>query len=391
MQGCQDVASATTPASDAGRSQASVAAPAAEFSSSEALRDRMQLLPSGTASQDVVSVAASLLEAGKSQESMAAPAAKCSSSEVPRDPAHQLSSERAAQERASASTHSATESGLQIHSAEPAAPQAAEGLEAVELGAVEGKGTSRSAADQAAGASSVQQSKSAGTAAASDSMPSGQSGLRGHRQDASATSRRLTAEQQGVVAALLVVLKRAAKQGSGALATARKHLTSNNSLTRALIDLLPEDGALPSLRSVERAASHTLNMKLGQLAAQCQSAKCTSLEVSSRSVQCFMHGATLESFLAGGSGPERRQKVRDLHASIARAGGIFTESRSVGKAIKVFGILGVPEPLARLMISYIKVLGMLQATQQISQVHEAELLLACVRSDLDHVLPGAPP
>ena len=389
MQACQEFASGATPASDGGKSQASVAAPAAEFSSSEAQRDPMQLLPSGRASQDVVSVAVSLLEAGQSQDSMAAPVAESSSSEILRESAQKLSSERAAQERTSTSTHSATESGPQIHSAEPAAPQAAQSLEAVETAAVVGTDTSGSVARQAAaGASSAQQSEPAGTAVVSDSMPSGQSGMRGHRQDASATSRRFTAEQQGVVAALMVVLKRAAKQGSGALATARKHLISNNSLTRALMVLLPEDGDLPSLRSVEQAASHNLHIQLGQLAAQCHLAKCTPLEVFSRSMQCFTHRATLESFSPVGSGLERQRKVRNLHASIARVGVFFTESGTVRKAIKELGILGVRETLARLMISYIKGLGILQATQQISQVHGANLLLVWVRSDLDHLLPG---
>ena len=104
-----------------------------------------------------------------------------------------------------------------------------------------------------------------------------------------ASSRRFTPAQQAVTAALMVVMKRAMKDGKEAALTAKQILISNNPATSALLKMLPDDGLLPTMQQVEQKASKQLRESLAKLAKLCESAGCKPLEVFTRSAQCTAH------------------------------------------------------------------------------------------------------
>ena len=59
------------------------------------------------------------------------------------------------------------------------------------------------------------------------------------------SSGRFTPAQQTVAAALMVVLKRASKDGGEALLTTKQTLVSNNIATHAFVTMLPDEGRSP--------------------------------------------------------------------------------------------------------------------------------------------------
>ncbi|CAL5223111.1 g5573 [Coccomyxa viridis] len=106
------------------------------------------------------------------------------------------------------------------------------------------------------------------------------------KQRESAGSRRFTPAQQAVAAALMVVLKRAMKDGKEAALVVKHALKSNNIETRLLLDLLPNNGPLPTLQQIEQKMSLPRLLSLSNLAEQCKAANLKPLEVFTRSVQC---------------------------------------------------------------------------------------------------------
>ena len=116
-----------------------------------------------------------------------------------------------------------------------------------------------------------------------------------------AGSRRFTPAQQAVAAALMVVMKRANKDGREASCAAKMTLLSINLATRLMLRALPDYGPLPRMQHVEQEASDQLLESLDKLAEQCAAARCQPLEVFRRSVQCATHRTALESIAAKGS------------------------------------------------------------------------------------------
>lgn len=93
-------------------------------------------------------------------------------------------------------------------------------------------------------------------------------------------TKRFTLDQRGVAAALLVVLKRALRDGH-TLRTAKKALRHSAPLTGLFLAWLPDEGArLPSIRELEQSMNPvTLSMLSSLLAKQLQEDACRPLEV----------------------------------------------------------------------------------------------------------------
>ena len=106
------------------------------------------------------------------------------------------------------------------------------------------------------------------------------------KQARPAGSRRFTPAQQAVAAVLIVVVKRAMKDGRG-FDFAVVALKFNNPTTMPFLGLLLEDGPLPTMKQLEHMASVQVLESLTELANECAAARCQPLEVFTRSLQCL--------------------------------------------------------------------------------------------------------
>ncbi|CAL5229472.1 g12800 [Coccomyxa viridis] len=86
----------------------------------------------------------------------------------------------------------------------------------------------------------------------------------------------LHTNEQKVVAALLVVMRRAMKAGIAAVTATRQVLVSNHPATRDFLDMLPDEGKLPSREWLEGLASFFLGGSgwLGLIEELCATAQC---------------------------------------------------------------------------------------------------------------------
>ena len=105
--------------------------------------------------------------------------------------------------------------------------------------------SARVAHQQEQGASAKQKA-SARTAAGSGSS---------QEQEGPTSSRRFTPAQQAVAEALLAVMKRPMRAGRQAMCAARLILVTNNIDTCPLLEMLPDQGPLPTVQQLEQRAS----------------------------------------------------------------------------------------------------------------------------------------
>ncbi len=106
--------------------------------------------------------------------------------------------------------------------------------------------------------------------------------------------------EQKVIAALLVVVGRAMKDGGDAVLFRKQVLISNMPPTSLFLLLLPDKGQLPSLKQLEGPVkgSPPLRKWLSLVAELCAAAKCQPLELFTRSAACTAHplAATMRRF-----------------------------------------------------------------------------------------------
>ena len=145
----------------------------------------------------------------------------------------------------------------------------------------------------------------------------------------------LTAQQHSVVAALMVVIKRAMLEGQEAVLTALTRLLCNNLYTVVVLEHLKDDlQELPSIRSIEQALGGEGQDLVDLLARQCAAAGFQPLQVFTRSVQCGARTACkLGNSIAAANSPQRA-------AALTR----FLQVRELDKA---FGEHSLPPPGAR--------------------------------------------
>ncbi len=197
---------------------------------------------------------------------------------------------------------------------------------------------------------------------ADDSGPS-------QNQEGSTGSSRFNPAQQAVVTALMVVMKRAAKDGREAASAAKLTLVSNNVATWPLLSILPEDGALPTVKQVEDRASDKLLESLTKLAELCAAAQCQPLEVFTRSVQCTAHRAAANSIAAFLRMHKRQQQKQLQHVPPS-----WRQER-----LQYFQQVVGQQSLADVMVGFIHV----------AKVHSIDNdAVSLFRPYLNHILPG---
>lgn len=192
-----------------------------------------------------------------------------------------------------------------------------------------------------------------------------------HHDDRAAASWRFTPEQRKVAAALMVVLKRAMRDGAEAMLSVKKTLVSNNYALTELLITLPFEGPLPSLRAVEEGAPSSVLESLSLLAEQCAAAGRQPLEVIQWSAQCATNKAAYDSIASQGM-HRRLQLMHHLGNSL------IASAESRGRALEALVQLGFSSNLAYVTAKVVNIIGSLHG----NSVHPPH------RSDVDHMLPG---
>ena len=106
----------------------------------------------------------------------------------------------------------------------------------------------------------------------------------------------LNPAERKVAAALLVMLMRASKKGTDSLNAMKYTLVSNSPPISLFMELLPDEGRLPSLKQLEASVSPELRDWLGFISALCAAAESQPLELFARSAECSTHLAAIHNF-----------------------------------------------------------------------------------------------
>ena len=141
---------------------------------------------------------------------------------------------------------------------------------------------------------------SKGAATASDSKLDTSQAVRGEP---------LTAQQHAVVAALMVVMKRAMLKGHEAVSAAKTRLLNNNWHTLVILQFFDDGEELPSIKAIEQKLKRPDQTMVDILAMQCTAAGFQPLQVFTRSTQC---GAKAACRAAHSRVPARHQQVAEL-------------------------------------------------------------------------------
>ena len=131
--------------------------------------------------------------------------------------------------------------------------------------------------------------------------------------------RSLTPQQRSVVAAIMVVMKRAMLEGHEAFMTARERLWSNNFCTLVVFQFFSNEEELLSVNITEQMLRVPNLGPLDALAMQCAAAGVRPLQVFSRSIQCGVMIACRVACSRGEAAAlARHQRVAELHEVLAQ-------------------------------------------------------------------------
>ena len=189
----------------------------------------------------------------------------------------------------------------------------------------------------------------------------------------SAGGRRFTPAQRAVAAALMVVVERAMKDGKDAACEAMLTLGTNSPATRFLLVMLPEEGALPTMKDLEREASELCHGSLTFLAKVCAEARCQPLEVFTRSVDCTACKAALQAMSAPDGGVCEKLKQTPQQPEIPPLSWFQETEQALQQ-------LGAQQSMAVLILSFLKFY-----MNQMSDDKDTE---EATRLDIAHMLPG---
>ena len=156
----------------------------------------------------------------------------------------------------------------------------------------------------------------------------------------------LTQQQHAVLAALMVVMKRAMLEGDSDLAVER--LFCNNGYTVVICQFLSNERELPSIRDLERMLTTADREMLDIIARQCTAAGFQPLHVFKKSVQCGIMAAYDDAHKRGEAAVlARHQQVAELHRLFVIHSFPHTWS---GTTVKLLMRQGVPKRMATLIM-----------------------------------------
>ena len=119
----------------------------------------------------------------------------------------------------------------------------------------------------------------------------------------------LTPQQHAVVAAVMVVMKRAMLEGHEASCAAKTRLLNNNWHTLVILQLISDGEELPSIKDIEQRLNRSDQIMVDMLALQCAAAGFQPLQVFTRSAQCGVKTACRAGHKRV---PARHQQVAEL-------------------------------------------------------------------------------
>ncbi len=203
----------------------------------------------------------------------------------------------------------------------------------------------------------------------------------------------LRPHEQKVAAALLVVMRRAAKDGSHAFLTTKQILTCNNPFVSPFMELLPDHSKLPSLKQLERSATVVDQETLRMLSEQCAAAGCEPLEVFTRSAECFTHLRTQQRQTYKET-IVRQERLLGIELSLTVSAAAEVRGRTLGEELhwrtRALAKHGVARNLRHLLAALLLETMFLLATHK--EQLKAATAAAGSRSSftvcIDHMLPG---
>ena len=235
---------------------------------------------------------------------------------------------------------------------------------------------------------SAASSESASAAAASQSSPA--------ETPAADECAPLHPKELHVAAALLVVLHRAQKEGRGALAALKELLKSNDPRTSLFLQMLPEDGELPSLKQLE--SSSATRDWLHSTFELCRSAECQPLELFTRRTLCSTHLRAAHS-VGSTEFAARQQRLQAMETSLALSSAAESREdeilRILHDRVELLAQHSVA-PKVRALITQLlrKTIKMLDLDRE-QRGASPILMIAGANTSftvcIDHMLPGAGP
>ena len=196
-----------------------------------------------------------------------------------------------------------------------------------------------------------------------------------------------------VAAALLVVMKRAQKDGREGMRLMKEILFTNNPITSIFTELMPDDGKLPSMKQLARSATEDLQKALYLLAEQCAETGCKPLDVFTRSAECTTHCTALHitdsTVMAA-----RQRRLQALEASLAISSAAEARDselhRKLSRVVDPLSQHGASRKTCALIVFILREAVLLHNADQAGE--EKDPLMAGSISSfttcLDHMLPG---
>ena len=193
----------------------------------------------------------------------------------------------------------------------------------------------------------------------------------------------LTPQQHAVVAALMVVMKRAMLEGHEASSAARERLLCNNPQTLVVLENIG-GRRFPRIRHVERMLQMEGQDLVDLLAMQCAAADLQPLHVFTRSVQCGVIAAYKDAHRRGeAAGLARHQQLAELDRAFVEH--CLSDTR-LPITINHLVRQGVPKGNAKLLVS-LRVMAM-ELCRQCFRPSDASQAGAFHYAALDHLFPG---
>ena len=208
----------------------------------------------------------------------------------------------------------------------------------------------------------------------------------------------LRPHQRKVATALLVVLQKGFKSSTDSLIAMKQIIMSNSPAASLFMELVTEDGKLPSLRQLDHSASLELRDWLNCTSELCEAARCQPLELFRRSAACSTHFTAIQD-VDSGQAALRHKRLQAMKtsltiSSLARSGEPSRKEKreKIYEMVEKLASRGVPLEISNtLAVILDEALFLLEADQR--QLKTAPLLAGSRSSFttcVDHMLPGSP-
>ena len=207
----------------------------------------------------------------------------------------------------------------------------------------------------------------------------------------------LRPHERKVAEALLMVMRIALETNPISGQIIKNVFVTNLPLTSFFLELLPEEGKLPSLQQLEQSVSDTCRQCLGGISRLCAEAEFEPLEVFTRSAMCMTHLTASLSYDTS-AGPVRQQRLQGIAASLGISGTAEARRRELDSedSAKIRELFDRVDLLSKQGVAR-KTCALI-----ITLLHETMLLLDADKGDnrlsagwssnfttcIDHMLPG---